>query len=91
MEVVLTINGKKLVFDIDDTTYEKCINEMNPGNKTAPQRNFLMRSITSESKEDLKAIITHPAAVQQIFPQVMEGYIPDLEITVGESKDEPDK
>ena len=91
MKVALKINGKNLIFEIDGPTYEKSINEMTPNNRTAPMKNFLMRTVTQECKEDLKLFLKHPAAAQLIYPQVMEQYIPDLEITVGELKGAPGK
>jgi chemotaxis response regulator CheB len=44
-------------FNKDTATFNQYINEIGAGDKIKPSFNYLMRSVTDASKDDLKAII----------------------------------
>lgn len=82
--VTLQVNGKKLVFNVTPEAYNKYIDEIQSHKKVGPTRNLLMRTITAESKEDLKSLVDLPGAAMHIASSLVEEYAPDLEIRVGE-------
>ena len=83
MLIKKVVNGKALEFNIEVAHYNKYINEMQPNNKITPAHNFLMRTVSAETKDNLKELLELPGASIQIAAAVLEDYMPDLEISVG--------
>lgn len=82
--LTLTVNGRSLTFDVTLETYNKFVDEMRPDKKVGPYRNFLMRTVRGDCKEALKELLDMPGATAQIASALLEEYMPDMEITVGE-------
>ena len=83
MPIKKVVNGKDLEFNIEIAHYNRYINEMQPNNKITPAHNFLMRTVSAETKDNLKELLELPGAAIQIAAAVLEDYMPDLEIKVG--------
>ena len=83
-KIVLNINGDAITFNVTNEDHEKLINELQPTNKVGPMHNFLMRSVEKESKEALTPLLKNPSHVLTIAEKVIEKFVPQLEITVGE-------
>lgn len=81
-KIKLVVAGTELVFEPNQTAYNKFINEMSMDNKVAPATNYLNRIVALESKEALVGIISRPGAALQIVGKVNEIYAPELEIEV---------
>jgi len=84
--IELTVNGKDLSFRVDLAAYNKYLNELVPTNKVGPAHNFLMRTISPDDKDALKAILDMPGAGLQLAGKILEEFTPDIEIELGESK-----
>ena len=82
--IVMNINGKAITFDVTNDAHERLINEMQPTNKGGPMHNFLVRSVTKESKEELSPFLQNPSSVMAITEKLVERFVPKLTITVGE-------
>ena len=82
--ISLTINGEKIDFNVTADSYEKLIDELQPNSKVTPMHNFLMRTVTPETKEMLVPFMSNPGNVTEICGKVMEEYSPKLKITLGE-------
>ena len=81
-KIKLVVAGVELVFEPNQTAYNKFINEMSMDNKVAPANNYLNRIVATESKEALAGIIKRPGAVLQLVGKINELYAPELEIEV---------
>ncbi len=82
--IVMKINDDSVTFDVTNDTHERLINEMQPTNKVGPMHNFLIRSVSPESKETLIPYLKNPTSVMIIGEQLIEKFVPTLKITVGE-------
>ena len=82
-KITLTVNGQDLHFEVELDSYNKYLNDLTPSNKIAPAKNFIMRSVTSESKEGARAIIELPSGALQLAGALVDKYTPDIEIVVG--------
>lgn len=89
--IILDINGSEIRFDVGMDAYNKFINEMTPNNKVSPAHNFLMRTVSDDSRDALKSLLEMPGAAVEIVGNLVEEYTPDLNITVGKSKGSPTK
>jgi len=87
--IVLEINDKELTFDVSLEAYNKYMNEMQPTNKVAPSHTFVMRTVTEESKDDVRNLLKKPGAPLQLAGKLVEEFTPDLTIVVGKSKESP--
>ncbi|MDM3091569.1 putative phage tail assembly chaperone [Citrobacter sp. Cf136] len=76
------ITGTPIVFEPNQTAYNKLINEMAMDNKVAPANNYLMRIVTPETKEALIDVLKRPGAALQLVSKVNDIYAPELEIEV---------
>ncbi len=85
-KINLNIGGKSIDFTVTPEDQANMINASAPDNKVTPMHNFLMRTVTEDCKDDLKAFLTIPASTLEICAAVTKAYVPDLKITVGESK-----
>lgn len=83
MPIKKEVNGKDLEFNIEIAHYNRYINEMQPNNKITPAHNFLMRTVSAETKDNLKELLELPGAAIQITASVLEDYMPDIEIKMG--------
>ncbi len=81
--ITLTVNGTDLVFTVNNTAYDQYMNELQPGNKVAPCRNFLFRVVHPDSKEALKGILEKPGAALQLTGHLVQDFAPELEVLVG--------
>lgn len=82
--IKLTINKAEFHFNFDTNAQERLVNEMRPDQKVAPMRNFLIRTVTEESKEALKPFLEVPIYAMQIAEKVLEGYRSRLDFVLGE-------
>lgn len=82
--IKLTINDNDIHFNIDMKAQERLVNEMQPNQKVAPMHNFLVRTVTPESKEALKPFLEVPIYVMQIAEKVLDGYRSKLDFVLGE-------
>ena len=81
--ITLVVKGKALAFDVTLDAYNKYLNEVMPGNRIAPARNLLVRTVRQENKEELLALLELPGAPVLLATQLVDEYTPDIEITVG--------
>lgn len=80
-KIVLTVEGKELVFHPNKTAYNKLLNEMTLDNKVAPINAYLHRIIASESKAALTEVLTnYVGAEMQISEAINDRYVPKLDI-----------
>ncbi len=86
MIISVNVNEKDLEFDVKLSTFNAYINDLTPNNKVSPAHNFLMRSVTADSKEDLVELLEIPGLSIQLAAALIEEYTPDVEIVVGKSK-----
>jgi len=82
--IKLKIDGKPMTFNVDAAAYDKYLNELTPNNKIAPARNFLLRTVAAEDREDLKSMLEKPSAGLQVAAKLVEEFTPDIEIELGE-------
>lgn len=59
-QIKLSVCGADIVFEPNQTAYNKLINEMAMDNKVAPANNYLMRIVTPETKEALVDVLKRP-------------------------------
>lgn len=83
MEITLFVNNDQIDFAVDLPDYNRYVNELTPYNKVAPARNFLMRCVTSETKETLRKVVDLPGVGVQLASSLLDEYMPDVNITVG--------
>lgn len=81
-QIKLAVAGVEVVFEPNQTAYNKFINDMAMDNKVAPAHNYLNRIVTAETKEALAEILKRPGAALQLVAKVNEIYAPELEIEV---------
>ncbi|AHF77570.1 Phage protein [Sodalis praecaptivus] len=81
-KIELVVCGQNIIFEPNQTAYNKFINEMAMDNKVAPAHNYLTRIVAVESKEALNDILTRPGAAIQLAGKVNEIYAPELEIEI---------
>jgi hypothetical protein len=81
-KIKLGVCGVDIIFEPNQTAYNKFINEMAMDNKVAPANNYLNRIVAPESKEALLDILKRPGAAIQLAGKVNELYAPELEIEV---------
>ena len=81
-QIKLAVAGVDVVFEPNQTAYNKFINDMAMDNKVAPAHNYLNRIVTTETKEALAGILQRPGAALQLVAKVNEIYAPELEIEV---------
>jgi len=82
--IKIKIDGKLITFNVTVSTYDKYLNELQPGNKVAPARNFLLRTVAAEDREDLKSMLEKPSVGLQVASKLVEEFTPDIEIELGE-------
>ncbi|WP_300674080.1 putative phage tail assembly chaperone [Desulfoluna sp.] len=83
-KITLTIDGTPIYFNVTTANHERLINEMQPNSKVEPTHNFLVRSVTAESKEALKPFLENPTHVMAIGTHLMNKIVPTIEVAVGE-------
>lgn len=81
-QIKLAVAGVDVVFEPNQTAYNKFINDMAMDNKVTPAHNYLNRIVTAETKEALAEILKRPGAALQLVAKVNEIYAPELEIEV---------
>lgn len=82
--IKLKVDGKLFTFNVTVPAYDKYLNELQPSNKVAPARNFLLRTVAAEDREALKAALERPSVGLQIAAKLVEEFTPDIEIELGE-------
>lgn len=83
-EIKIKINGQALTFLVTAEAYKKYVNESTPLNKIAPARNLLVRCVVPADKDALQTLLEMPSVDLQVASHLMDQYLPDLEIEVGE-------
>ncbi|EBI4685584.1 hypothetical protein DQO65_19215 [Salmonella enterica] len=81
-KIKLCVCGTDIIFEPNQTAYNKFINEMAMDNKVAPAHNYLTRIVATESKKALAEILKRPGAALQLVSKVNDIYAPELEIEV---------
>jgi Protein of unknown function (DUF2765). len=81
-QIKLAVAGVDIVFEPNQTAYNKFINDMAMDNKVAPAHNYLTRIVTADTKEALTEVLKRPGAALQLVAKVNEIYAPELEIEV---------
>lgn len=81
-KIKLVVCGVDIVFEPNQTAYNKFINEMAMDNKVSPAHNYLNRIVAPESKDALAEILKRPGAALQLAGKINEIYAPELEIEV---------
>lgn len=81
-KIELSISGQDINFEPTIQAYNTLINEIKLDNKVAPQHNYLMRIVCTESKEALKQLLTLPGTAMKLTEFVNKIFEPDLEITI---------
>ncbi|KAA1047286.1 putative phage tail assembly chaperone [Pseudocitrobacter sp. 73] len=81
-QIKLVVAGVDIVFEPNQTAYNKFINDMAMDNKVAPAHNYLTRIVTADTKEALTEVLKRPGAALQLVAKVNEIYAPELEIEV---------
>ncbi|HFG6191369.1 TPA: putative phage tail assembly chaperone, partial [Salmonella enterica subsp. enterica serovar Mbandaka] len=76
-KIKLCVCGTDIIFEPNQTAYNKFINEMAMDNKVAPAHNYLMRIVATESKEALAEILKRPGAALQLVSKVNDIYAPE--------------
>lgn len=84
-DITLEINDDEIRFTVEVDDYNKFVNEMQPKNKVAPATNFLMRTVAAKDKDKLRDLLKQPGAAVQIVGDLVEEYVPELNIVVGKS------
>lgn len=82
--IKLKIDGKPIAFNVDVAAYNKYLNELAPGSKVGPARNLLLRTVATEDREAILAVLEKPSAGLQIANKLVEEFTPDIEIELGE-------
>lgn len=82
-KITLTVNDQPLNFTVTLAGYNKYVNELTPINKVAPARNFLMRSVDTDSKDALREVVDLPGVGVQLAMALLDEYMPDVNIVVG--------
>lgn len=81
-QIKLAVAGVDIVFEPNQTAYNKFINDMSMDNKVAPAHTYLTRIVTADTKETLTEVLKRPGAALQLVAKVNEIYAPELEIEV---------
>lgn len=90
--LALEIDDLELKFKVTRDIFNKYTNEIQANDKVAPSHNFLMRSVESESKEDLKTYIKeNPGSELDLAGTLSAEYKPDTNIVVKKRSDKPSK
>ena len=79
-QIKLCVCGADIVFEPNQTAYNKFINEMAMDNKMAPANNYLRRIVAADCKEALDAILEIPGSALQIVGFVNDQFAPKLDI-----------
>lgn len=81
--VVLTVGGNDFSFTATPQDMNNYINELMPSNKVAPARQFLMRTVESEQKDDLKNLLDESFGLEvELHSKVSEQLKGGIEISV---------
>ncbi|MGF1761358.1 putative phage tail assembly chaperone [Photobacterium sagamiensis] len=81
--IVLDVAGTELTFTPTPQDYDESQNEMLQGDAAASAHNFVMRSVSDDSKEALRELVeSNPGASMQLYGEVMKQFAPKLKITV---------
>jgi hypothetical protein len=81
-QIKMVVAGQDVIFEPNQTAYNKFINEMAMDNKVAPAHSYLMRIVSTKTKPALEDILQRPGAAIQLAGKVNEIYAPELEIEV---------
>ncbi|WP_392551238.1 putative phage tail assembly chaperone [Orbus wheelerorum] len=82
-QIILTIAGNELTFNVTTLAYNSYVNEITQQNKIAPSIQFVNRTVNKDDSEKLKTLLNdYPGAALQIAGKLIEDFAPDLEITI---------
>ncbi|PUV60287.1 hypothetical protein CDT92_21950, partial [Cronobacter sakazakii] len=65
-KIKLVVAGTEIIFEPNQTAYNKFINEMSVDNKDAPANNYIKRIVAAEGKEAMGVIIKVPGDELQL-------------------------
>lgn len=81
--ITLTIAGTDFGFTVSTSDYNDYINALMPDNKVAPNHNLAVRTVHSDQKQDLSALLgENPGAAVNIGALIAREFAPQLEISV---------
>lgn len=88
-KITLTVDDKDIEFLVTSAAYSKFVNTMTPTNKIQPAHNFVMNTVTDDSRKDAIDILKKDGAGLQLSGLLIEEFQPDLNITVKKLSNEP--
>ncbi|PMG64896.1 putative phage tail assembly chaperone [Vibrio lentus] len=81
--IILTVGSIDLAFNPTPAEYDEAQNTILQGDASSAAHNFLMSSVSDDSKEALRELTKqNPGAVTQIYGAVLKEYAPKLSISV---------
>lgn len=81
--IEMTVDGNDLKFVVTKSHYSKFVDELSAvSGKVAAQQTFASRCAHPDSQAEVVALCDHPGYSQAIAGKLVEGYVPDIEITV---------
>ena len=79
-KISVTLNGKKIDFNVTLAAHDKYMNEMTKGSLTTAANNFLTRCVVPESKEALSPFLTMPQIPLKVVAKLLEDYVPEVNV-----------
>ena len=81
-KITLMINQSRLTFMVNIIAYNRCINSLQPENKTTPMFNFLQNCAADDETKKLVREYYEQGLAPDIFGVLIDEFKPDVEITV---------
>lgn len=87
IEITLTVDGVEMTlnFSVGLTDYNRFLNATNPKDKIAPAHNFV-RAVFVGEKSEIENLLKKPGMALQLAGEVIEEYMPQVEIISKKSK-----
>lgn len=81
--ITLTVGNTEIVFNPSPADYDEAQNTILQGDASSAAHNFIMSTVTAESKAALREITkSNAGAATQIYGHVIKEYAPKLTISV---------
>ena len=81
--IALTVGDTEIAFNPSAADYDEAQNTILQGDASSAAHNFLMSTVTAESKATLREMTqNNPGAAMQIYGHVIKEYAPKLTISV---------
>lgn len=87
IQIDVTIDGAEygLNFRVTADAYNRYINAINPKDKISPAHNFV-RAVYAGDKKDIDPMLKMPGVGLQLAGEILEEYMPQVEIITKKSK-----